>query len=253
MNRKADRVKSFFDQPERYILTGRPSIRIRTETVQEFLQDLHFNAILDIGCGDGSLSIPLLSAANRLTLLDLSSGMLSMARSRVPETLRDRVELVNEDFIVAELPEREYDLILCVGVLAHVDNPLEVVNKIARLIKPGGSVIAENADAGHLLSRLWRFRSKIQNLTGDREYYLNHLSHEVVVELFRRYGFTLAGTYRYAIGLPGIQKVLSQSQLYKGIRAFYGTSKRNRRASFGNEFLYHFQLPEPALPHGLPS
>lgn len=253
MHRKVDRVKSFFGKPDRYILTGRPSIRIRTETVREFLQGFHFHSILDIGCGDGSLSIPLLSAANRLTLLDLSSGMLSIARSRVPEALRNRVDLVNQDFTAANLPERQYDLILCVGVLAHVDDPLEVVHKIARLIKPGGSVIVENADAGHLLSRLWRFRSRIQNLTGEREYHLNDLPHRTVLELFHSRGFTLVGTYRYSIGPPGMQKFLSQSQLYNGIRTIYGTAKRNRHASFGNEFLYHFRLPAFASPGELPS
>ena len=50
--------------------------------------------ILDIGCGDGSLSLPLLDDRSRLTLLDFSEGMLERARQNIPPGMNTRVEIV---------------------------------------------------------------------------------------------------------------------------------------------------------------
>jgi ubiquinone/menaquinone biosynthesis C-methylase UbiE len=69
------------------------------ETVDRVVQGKQYSEILDIGCGDGSISVPLLNSNCRLTLLDVSPGMLSIARSRVPEELSSRVKFVNQDFM----------------------------------------------------------------------------------------------------------------------------------------------------------
>jgi 2-polyprenyl-3-methyl-5-hydroxy-6-metoxy-1,4-benzoquinol methylase len=123
MNSKTAQVKSFFIQPERYLLRSQYNIRIRAEVVKGFVGDTCYGSILDIGCGDGSISLPLLRQDMQLTLLDISRNMLSVARSHIPAAFSDQVQLVNDDFMHAELGPQAYDLILCLGVLAHVDSP----------------------------------------------------------------------------------------------------------------------------------
>jgi ubiquinone/menaquinone biosynthesis C-methylase UbiE len=239
--RRIDRVRRFFDAPDRYLQPARYNIQIRADIVQEFLRGSRFQSILDIGCGDGSLSIPYLTSESRLTLLDMSKSMLTIAHSRISGELSKNVEIINEDFLTAKLQSQGYDLILCLGVLAHLEFPLEAIRKIALLLKPGGSAIIENADSRHFLTSLWRFRSRARGSTGPEKYDLNALPHSTVVQEFLRHGFTLAGVYRYAIGLPGMQKVLKQSQLYQLVRAIYGPPESNRNTCLGNECLYHFR------------
>jgi len=79
-------VKRGFEQPQWYLEKRSFNIRIRAETVRQFLGDLGFENMLDIGCGNGSISVPLLTPHNRLTLLDMSTTMLSIAQSRVPRS-----------------------------------------------------------------------------------------------------------------------------------------------------------------------
>ena len=249
MNSKAECVRSFFSVPDRYLRGGGYNIRIRRETVQEFVQDTQFESILDIGCGDGSLSIPLLAPQGRLTLVDLSRSMLSIASTRIPAGLRKNVEIVNEEFMEANLAERGYDLILCVGVLAHVSDPCEVIAKMGSLAKPGASVIAEINDSSHFLSWIWRFYSKVRRALVPVEYALNAVSHRTLLRQFESRGFALAGIHRYSIALPGMRWILSQKTLYRGIRAIYGTSRCNRNGWLGNECLYHFRyLGKAPLP-----
>jgi predicted TPR repeat methyltransferase len=87
MSTKIDEVKSLFESPQPYLERRRYNINIRAETVQYFLRNREFTRILDIGCGDGSVSIPLLNPQPELTLLDLSANMLSAAQSNIPSNL----------------------------------------------------------------------------------------------------------------------------------------------------------------------
>ncbi len=63
MNNRIDQVKSLFAQPERY-LKHNFNIRIRAEVVAGFVGDTVGESILDIGCGNGAISLPLLREHN---------------------------------------------------------------------------------------------------------------------------------------------------------------------------------------------
>ena len=67
MSTKIDQVKSLFESPQPYLKRRRYNINIRAETVQYFLRNREFTRILDVGCGDGSASIPFLAAQKSLT------------------------------------------------------------------------------------------------------------------------------------------------------------------------------------------
>ena len=86
-----DQVRSLFEEPEWYFSRRAFDIRIRVETVQELVRLSGDARILDIGCGDGSISVPLLTGKTSLTLLDLSAKMLSIAKSKVPPGLSRNV------------------------------------------------------------------------------------------------------------------------------------------------------------------
>src|SRR5229473_3269757 len=94
---RTEAVRRYFGESKNYLDIRHYIIEIRKETVKEFTAGRTFRDILDIGCGDGSISIPFLSATSRLTLLDLSDAMLSRALSRVRPELRENVDTINQD------------------------------------------------------------------------------------------------------------------------------------------------------------
>ena len=133
MTSKPEQVKSLFEIPDKYLCPRQFDIQIRVETVKHFTENLTVDRVLDIGCGDGSISLPLLPRCNQLTLLDLSSKMLDLARKKIPSDRLNDVDLINGSFIGSNLAPQSFDLIFCVGVLAHVDSPAAVIAEIARL------------------------------------------------------------------------------------------------------------------------
>ena len=74
---RIEKVRTLFDQRAAYLDRRQLDIRLRRETVDRIVQGKQYSEILDIGCGDGSISMPLLNSSRRLTLIDISSGMLS--------------------------------------------------------------------------------------------------------------------------------------------------------------------------------
>jgi 2-polyprenyl-3-methyl-5-hydroxy-6-metoxy-1,4-benzoquinol methylase len=80
----------------------------------------------------------------RYTLVDLPSPMLDFARWRFRR--RDNVEVLEPGF-GADLPlRRDYDVIVCLEVLEHVINPLEVARHLANRLRPGGSLFINFVD-----------------------------------------------------------------------------------------------------------
>ena len=237
-----DRVKSLFEEPQWYFNRRSFDIRIRTETVLE-LSTLSGEAqILDIGCGDGSISYPLLTEKTRLTLLDFSSSMLAAAKSNVPPAFSGNVDFVNRDFMDAMFVPQSFDLILCIGVLAHVVSPADFIAKMVSLLKPNGKIIVECTDSSHFMSGLV---SPVETMwalirPSKHTYDLNAITYSGVVEMLGHHGLRPTATFRYGAPLPGTSRFLSQESLYKVMRSVFGTLAANRNKWLGNEYISLF-------------
>src|ERR1043165_4706269 len=120
-----------FERPGWYLTRMACNIRIRCEVIQEFTKGLSWTRVLDMGCGDGSISVPLIERTRHLMLVDRSTTMLSLARSRGPAAFADRVQTQQGDVLATPLEPKSYDLVICLGVLPYVDNFDEFIGKIS--------------------------------------------------------------------------------------------------------------------------
>ncbi len=112
---------------------------------------VNWQRLLDVGCGDGSISLQLLTSGSHLTLLDLSANMVALAKKNVPEEFSANVVVRNENFIGASFNSDPFDLVVTVGVMAHVDSPNTFLAEIRTLLRPGGSLIIEFTDSQHFV------------------------------------------------------------------------------------------------------
>ncbi len=88
--------------------------------LREALADLHFDSILEIGCGTGKNTLFLSQIGKRVHALDFSEGMIRKAR--------EKVRAANIKFSIADLTKKwpaeneSYDLIVCNLVLEHIED-----------------------------------------------------------------------------------------------------------------------------------
>jgi SAM-dependent methyltransferase len=107
--------------------------------------------ILDLGCGDGEMTLRLASAGHRVTGVDPSGSMLASAAERLgthPGTA-DRVRLVQADIATLPADLGVFDAVCCHGVLMYLDDSAEAISRLAGLVAPGGvlSVLTKNRQA----------------------------------------------------------------------------------------------------------
>ena len=95
--------------------------------------------VLDAGCGPGAL---LERIGQRLPTADLRGIEYSPAAARhAPERLRERIVVGDILAVAPTLPQRDFDVIVCSEVLEHVPDPAAVVKALARLAKPGATLL----------------------------------------------------------------------------------------------------------------
>lgn len=214
------RVHGFFAEPDRY-LGNDARLGVRRLVVRELAARTDRRAILDIGCGDGTMSLPLLGPEGRLTLLDFSAPMLERAAANVPPEMRPRVEIVCRDLAGFGGDER-YTLVLCLGVLAHVPDVAGALAKIATLIEPGGHCLVQITDASRWLGRVshaWYNRRHARRADG---YVLNRLDGPRLVAEAAANGLRLVEQRNYSLSVPGLRRLPVKVQ-FALERGFYSS------------------------------
>ena len=235
---RREQVRVIFDNVDHYLAARSVDVRLRTETVSAFASQLSYEDVLDAGCGDGSITLPLLTSANHLTWMDLSPSMLEHAISRVPRDLVNNVTLRNEDILTAQFGTKRFDLVVSVGVIAHVQSVVLFLEKLRKLLKPGGSLILEFTDVLHPVGKLGRLWSRLKEQLAPAKYQTNRLSASTLRPLFSAHGLRSVAEYRYSrLPLPGADRLLSDRIHYRLCRWIFGDTRKNTRARWGNEYI----------------
>jgi SAM-dependent methyltransferase len=97
--------------------------------------------ILDLGCGDGTLTAALVEAGAEVIGVDRSAAMVEGARAKgISAQVGDATAL---PFV------GEFDAVFTNAVLHWVGHPEEVVRSVARALRPGGRFIGEFGGIGN--------------------------------------------------------------------------------------------------------
>lgn len=95
--------------------------------------------VLDGGCGTGRLSLALAERGLVVTGVDLSPGMLEVARDRTKSYAN--VTLVQADVESLPFPSLSFDLVAAFTVLEFTVNAEAAIRELWRLVKPGGRLV----------------------------------------------------------------------------------------------------------------
>jgi SAM-dependent methyltransferase len=145
-----------------------PHTALRTGVVWELLSDALERrteaagrpslAVLDTGGGSGSLAVREAALGHRVTVVDPSpNALFALERRAAEEGAADRITGVQGDTgdLLDVAGRGAYDLVVCHGVLEHVDDPGAAVAAVAGALRPSGGTLSLLAAGvgGAVLSR----------------------------------------------------------------------------------------------------
>jgi phosphatidylethanolamine/phosphatidyl-N-methylethanolamine N-methyltransferase len=100
--------------------------------------------LLEVGVGTG-LALPHYGAQLDVTGIDLSSDMLDRARARVKKRKQSNISaLIEMNAEALDFPDCSFDITVAMYVLTVVPNPQQVMHELARVTRPGGTVLITN-------------------------------------------------------------------------------------------------------------
>ena len=235
------RAKNYFEKTENYLQKDF-DVRLRCRIVKELAGGCREKKILDIGAGDGSLSMQYQLGYNKITLVDISENMLNLAKKKLLPYAASNVRFVQSSIEEFNTNEK-YDLIIGIGILAHVASVEDTIKKISCFLNDNGRCIIQISDSEQQFTKLLgKYNQILDTLFIRHGYKRNAMSLSGISRICRDNGLNIEKILRYSLLFPGMISIIPNEMLYK----YHKLVKKNKILSnFGSECIIKLAKKRP--------
>jgi ubiquinone/menaquinone biosynthesis C-methylase UbiE len=107
--------------------------------------------IIDVGCGDGTISIGLAQLVGQIIGVDLRAEEFADARQYATQQGMTNLEFRVGSVYALDFPADYFDACLCHSMLEALEQPLDALQEIKRTLKPGGVLGVACVEYGGLI------------------------------------------------------------------------------------------------------
>ena len=234
---KIDKAYTHFNNVDRY-LRQKFDIRVRAEIVKELMGKLENIDIIDFGCGDGSISLQFQSLTNHITLVDISENMLERASLNIRPEYAHNIKTIKSD-VLSFVSLKKYDVVMGLGLIAHVDSIPKTLKVMAGLLKENGVCLVQLTDSTKIVSRLLNvYNNMLDKVSGQFDYNRNRISVFQLNGLAKKHGLYCISQQQYSLVFPGFIGLMSDKLLYR----YHSFVRKNAvLSSMGTDFILCFR------------
>jgi 2-polyprenyl-6-hydroxyphenyl methylase/3-demethylubiquinone-9 3-methyltransferase len=106
----------------------------RLAYVEKFV-NLSQKKVLDLGCGGGILSESIAHKGADVLGIDIEKNLIEVAKAHAKQ---EGLSIDYQAMAVEEYKGKSFDVIVCMEMLEHVDDPGQILQECQRLLKPNG-------------------------------------------------------------------------------------------------------------------
>ena len=160
--------------------------------------------LLDCAAGTGEITFALLRSGkfNHATVVDVSPVMLQSAKDLLTSQVKNaELEFVQSDVFNFKPSDSRFDLILCLGLIAHTGRLDILLRHLRSMLTPGGRIILQATLTDHLGTRIVRALASRSELA-RRGYRISWFSERNISDACDRAALRILETRRHSLGVP---------------------------------------------------
>ena len=160
--------------------------------------------LLDCAAGTGQITCALLKSGrfNHATVVDISPAMLESAKELLTSQITNaEIEFVQSDVFKLKPSDSRFDLILCLGLIAHTGRLEILLAHLKSMLTPGGRIILQTTLLDHLGTRITRAITSRRELD-RRGYRISWFSQKDVADACHHAGLRVLDVRRHSVGIP---------------------------------------------------
>ncbi len=160
--------------------------------------------LLDCAAGTGEITCALLKSGrfSHATIVDISSAMLQSAKELLSSQITNtELEFVHSDVFNFKPPDSRFDLVLCLGLIAHIGRLDVLLPHLKSMLAPGGRIILQTTLTDHLGTRIVRALTARRELA-RRGYRIFWFSQQDIADACHAAGLRVVEIRRHSLGIP---------------------------------------------------
>jgi len=158
--------------------------------------------LLDCAVGTGEITCALLKSGrfSHATVVDISPAMLQRAKELL-SSQNTELEFIRSDVFNFKPADSGFDLVLCLGLIAHVGRLDILLPHLKSMLAPGGHIILQTKLTDHVGTRIVRALTAQRELA-KRGYRISWFSQRDVADPCHDAGLRIVGMRRHSLGIP---------------------------------------------------
>lgn len=146
-------------------------------------------------------------------------------------------------YLIGLAAETKFDLIVCLGLIAHSGRVEELLRSVRAHLADGGRILLQTSLADHWGNRLWRLLLD-RKATRRHGYSFSYYTQRRISEAVDRAQLAILAVRRYGVGLPFLEKVAPRANYQFEVRFSGWASRKGAEAIYvlgknGSEFALH--------------
>lgn len=133
-------------------ILSHPVLEYYTRLKLDHLRGSHVGDLLDIGCGTAFYYPMLAEYAESITGIDFSDQMVSISNEFISAHKLSNVNILQMDMENMDFQGRRFDTVLSMDVFHHTHNIPAIIERIHKLLKPGGLLLVVEVNPNHPLA-----------------------------------------------------------------------------------------------------
>lgn len=183
------------------------TVKIKQRTAEFLLNQLKLkegSSIFELGCAKGDFLEVAYRRGFKVTGMDINAYAIEEAKKKYPH-----LNLSCSDLLATPITEHSFDAAVLIDVIEHVSNPTSVLEKVGKLLKPGGMLLLVTPDVGGKLRTVLR-----KHWPHYKEEHLVYFSDKSIRMLLRNCAFE-AAIIRPAVKFLTLRYLQRQFETYR--------------------------------------